>query len=299
MTPGIYILSAAKPGYTTAVQNDITVLSGQTTNLAIRMGAATFSSLRTIASVRTTGAGLNTNAASINVVNTQTFVDQAQPQVTRVLSQVPGLQISFPSTSTNAASPGSITVPNIRAATSYETASLIDGHPISVGQYGDNVTTFLNAFMFGSVEVIKGPGADAPEVNNAIGGTTNFRTKDPTLTPAAQMLFGVDNRGGTLSNFSFSDTIGRLGFVVDVATDNNPSALSGKQVYFDPSGGFLSGGKLQGNETSSNVGGTSSNITTGYPLVACCVTLYGNLDQTAELVKLRYKVSPVTSMTVS
>jgi len=297
--PGIYVLSATKAGYTTAVQNDITILAGQTTALAVRMGVATFSTLRTIASVRTTGNAINTSAASVNVVNTQTFVNQAQPQVTRVLSQVPGLQISFPSNSANAAAPGAITIPNIRAATSYETASLIDGHPISVGQYGDNVTTFLNAFMFSNIEVIKGPGADSPEVNNAIGGTTNFHTKDPTSSPAAQMLFGVDNRGGTLSNFSFSDTVGRLGFVIDLATDNNPSALNNKQVYYDPSFGQMPGIVLNGNSQSSQVANTNSFITNKFPLLACCYTLYGSLDQTAELAKLRYKLSPSTSFTVT
>ncbi|HZT12549.1 MAG TPA: TonB-dependent receptor [Candidatus Baltobacteraceae bacterium] len=297
--PGIYVLSATKAGYTTAVQNDITILAGQSTTLAVRMGVATFSTLRTIASVRTTGNAINTSAASVNVVNTQTFINQAQPQVTRVLSQVPGLQISFPSNSANAAAPGAITIPNIRAATSYETASLIDGHPISVGQYGDNVTTFLNAFMFSNIEVIKGPGADSPEVNNAIGGTTNFHTKDPTASPAAQMLFGVDNRGGTLSNFSFSDTVGRLGFVIDLATDNNPSALNNKQVYYDPSFGQMPGIVLNGNSQSSPVANTNSYITNKFPLLACCYTLYGSLDQTAELAKLRYKLSPSTAFTVT
>lgn len=300
VTPGVYVLSVTKPGYTTAVQNDIVLLAGQTSNLAVRMGAATFSSLRTIASVRSLGRGtLNSSAASVNVVTTQTFIDQAQPQVTRVLSQIPGLQISFPSNSANAAAPGAITIPNIRDATSYETASLIDGHPISVGQYGDNVTTFLNTFMFSDVEVVKGPGADAPEVNNAIGGTSNFRTKDPTLTPVTQALFGIDNRGGTLSNFSISDTVGRLGFVFDFATDNNPSALNGKQVYFDPSFGVLNGATLNGNSGSTTIPGTVSSVTTQYPLVACCWTLTGNLDQTAELAKLRYKISPATTLTLS
>ena len=207
LTAGFYVVSASKAGYTTAVQNDVPLFSGQTTTLAIQMGHVTFSSLRTIASVRTGAHALNTTQASVNVVTTSAFVDQGQPQVTRVLSQIPGVQISFPSNSANAAAPGAITVPNIRDATSYETASLIDGHPISVGQYGDNVTTFLNPFMFGSMEVVKGPGADAPEVNNAIGGTTNFRTKDPTLKPYSQMLFGIDNRGGSLSNFEYSNTI--------------------------------------------------------------------------------------------
>lgn len=300
VTPGIYVLTVTKAGYTSAVQNDIVLLAGQTTNLAVRLPAATFSSLRTIASVRANGRGtLNTAAASVDVATTQTFENQAQPQVTRVLSQMPGLQISFPSNSANAAAPGSITIPNIRGATSYETASLIDGHPISVGQYGDNVTTFLNTFMFGSVELIKGPGADSPEVNNAIGGTTNFRTKDPTLTPTTQVLFGIDNRGGSLSNFSIADTVGKLGFVLDFATDYNPSALNGKQVYYDPSGGVINGASLSGNTSYSNVPGTASSLPTTFPLLACCWTLQGNLDQTAELAKLRYKFSPATTLTLS
>ena len=300
VAPGIYALTVSKPGYSTAVQNDVVVLAGQTQDFTVRIDRATFSSLRTIASVQATGRGtFNTSAASVSVVTSQAFVDQAQPQVTRVLSQIPGLQISFPSNSSNAASPGSITIPNIRGATSYETASLIDGHPISVGQYGDNVTTFLNTFMFRNVEVIKGPGADSSVVNNAIGGTTNFRTLEPTLTPKPELLFSVDNRGGTFTNLGFSDTIGRLGFVVDYATNHNPSALNGRSVYYDPSGGLYNGGTLQGNATSSKVGNTNSFITTGYPLLACCYQLAGNLDQAAELLKLRYHFSPVTVATVS
>ncbi|HKU68056.1 MAG TPA: TonB-dependent receptor [Candidatus Baltobacteraceae bacterium] len=298
---GSYVLSVTKGGYTAAVQNDIIVLGGQTLNVAVRMAAATFSSLRTIASVRTSAHALNTSAASVNVVTTSTFIDQAQPQVTRVLSQVPGVQISFPSNSANAAAPGAITVPNIRDATSYETASLIDGHPISVGQYGDNVTTFLNPFMFGSMEVVKGPGADAPEVNNAIGGTTNFRTKDPSLAPYSQLLFGFDNRGGTISNFEYSDTVGKLGFVMDLATNNNPSALFNKQVYYDPAqnSGIVNGATLGDAGPNNPVGNTNSTLPTTPQLLACCWTLEGSMDQTAELVKLRYKFSNATRLTLS
>jgi iron complex outermembrane receptor protein len=205
VAPGVYTIAVTKPGYATANQSDVAIISGETQTVAVRMEALTFSSLRTIATVRVGGkATINTSQAAVSVVNAQTFLDQSAPQVTRVLSQIPGLQISFPSNSANAAAPGAITVPNIRGATSYETASLIDGHPISVGQYGDNVTTFLNSCMFGNVEVVKGPGADSPVVNNAIGGTTNFRTKDPTATIEPEILAGFDNHGGSFSNFGLS-----------------------------------------------------------------------------------------------
>ncbi len=300
VSPGVYSISVSKAGYTKASQNDVAVLAGQTQALTVQMEHLTFSSLRTIASVRVQGStAINTSPASINTVSPQEFVNEGQVQVTRVLSEVPGLQISFPSNSSNGASPGSITIPNIRDATSYETASLIDGHPISVGQYGDNVTTFLNSFMFGDIQVIKGPGAESPVVNNAIGGTVNFRTKEPTLKPAAQLLFGFDNHGGSLSNFSYSNTVGKLGFVVDLASDNTPSALNGRTVYFDPSGGLYGNGSLDGGTGYGSIGNTASSAPSTFGLVACCYTLLGNFDQTAQLCKLRYKFSSATSLTVS
>jgi outer membrane receptor protein involved in Fe transport len=304
VTPGIYTIAVTKAGYESANQNDLAVVPGGTEHVAVRISLRTFTSLRTIASVRVNGRGtINTSPASVNVVTTQDFQDQSQQQVTRVLSQIPGVQISFPSNSANAAAPGAITVPNIRDAESYETASLIDGHPISVGQYGDNVTTFLNAYMLGSVETIKGPGADSPVINNAVGGTVNFRTKDPTLTATPTVTAGIDSHGGTFSNFGISDTLGRLGFVVDIATLNEASPLNGKSVYYDPGAAFNSftynGATFNDNASSTPVGNTASNLNTQYPLVACCYTLLGNLDQTAELLKFRYKFSSATTATVS
>jgi hypothetical protein len=309
VTPGVYTISISKPGYNTAVQSDIALVAGQTQTLTVSIAAVSFSSLRTIAHVSVNGRGaINQTAASLSVITPQTFANQAQLQVTRVLSQIPGLQISFPSTSANAAAPGAITIPNIRDATSYETASLIDGHYISVGQYGDNVTTFINPYMFGSIEVIKGPGAESPVVNNAIGGTVNFHTKDPTLTPMPQFIGGFDNRGGSFADFGFSDTIGRLGFVVAVASDDNPSAANGHTVYYDPSGGFPTGNtncsagppcELEGNTGYTQYGTTQSFLPTQYHLLACCYTLQGYLDESSELVKLQYHFSSATRLTVS
>ncbi len=307
VAPSLYAISVTKPGYQTATQDNVPVFAGETQTVAVRMQVQTFTSLRTIASVRVGGAtSINTSQASVNVVNSQEFLNQTAPQVTRVLSQIPGVQISFPSNSANAAAPGAITIPNIRGATSYETASLIDGHPISVGQYGDNVTTFLNSFMFGSVEVVKGPGADSPVVNNAIGGTTNFRTKDPTAKISTQVLAGFDNHGGTFSNFGVSDTLGKLGFVVDVASQSVSSSLDGRQVYYDP--GYqlpyptpytINGVSYTDNSSPTTLGPTSSSVYNQFPLVVCCYTLHGFLNQVAELVKMRYHFSGATTATVS
>ena len=305
IVPGLYRVTVAKAGYDTASAADFAVAAGQTQNLDVRIHVATFTSLRTIASVRSVGRGsFNTSTASVNVVTAQAFQDQGQAQVTRVLNQIPGMQISFPASSASGAVPGAITVPNIRGAGSFETASLIDGHPLSVGQYGDYVTTFLNSYMLQSAEVIKGPGAMSPQVNYAIGGTVNFRTKDPTLNPTPDYSFGFTNHGGTFTNLGISDTIlnGRLGFVADIASIDEPSAVNNYQAYYDPSGGFVNGQRLSGfngQGTTTPVPGTASKIQTIYPLIGCCYNITGNYNSLSELLKFRYKLSSATSVTAS
>jgi hypothetical protein len=300
VVPGTYSLRATKGGFQ-AFSEIVALQPGAAPPLALTLLPAT---LQTIASVRSVGGGphFNTTPAAVSVVTSQTFANQAQTQVTQVLNQVPGVQISLPGGSANGAAPGSVTVPTIRGAASYETASLIDGHPLAVASYGDYVTSYLSSFMFGSIEVVKGPGADAIEVNNAINGTINFRTKDPTPQAVSDYQVGFTTNGGEYANLGLTDTEldGRLGYVFDVSVIGEPSALNGKQVLIDPSNGYLPSGKqLSGTATYTNIGNTASNTQTGYSLVACCYTLYGDFNNTSELLKVRYRISPSTVATVS
>lgn len=308
VAPGLYTLTATKAGYETASQPDLAVLSGQTQTLAVTMPALTFQSLRTIATVRASGRGtFNTTPASVSVVSSQTFVDQAQPQVMKILNQTPGIEASLPQTSANGAVPGAITFPNIRGALSFETASLIDGHPVSVGTFGDYVTTFLNSYALGSAEVVKGPGADAPEVNYAIGGTVNFRTKDPTYKAAGNYTFGVGSHGSALEHFGIGGTAGRLGYVLDYADNYDPGALYGYQAWFNPGGnngyvnynpGTGTGTLIGFNDTNNTVLPNSpSKIFNSFATLACCYTFGSAYDSRAELAKLRYALSGATSLT--
>lgn len=309
--PGLYSVSITKAGYEPTVIDDLAVVPGAASTVNATMVAQTFTRLTEVAHVTAhAGTTFNTSTASQSVVSAQTFQDQGTPQVTRVLNEIPGVQISLPSSSGNGAVPGAITFPNIRGGLSYETASLIDGHPLSVGLYGDYVTTFLNNFMLQSAEVVKGPGAMSPQTNYAIGGTVNFRTKDPTRNPTPDYTFGLDNHGGTYSNFGFSDTVGKLGFVFDIASINSKSAVNGTQVWFNPTASGATcttpGGLCSVNYVSnwsapksSYIPGTASLITNMYPLVACCVGAYGDYNNISELVKLRYAFSGATVATVS
>lgn len=311
LSAGLYTLTASKAGYQTASEPDLTVFSGQTQTLAVTMPALTFSSLRTIASVRAVGRStFNTTPASISVVSSQTFIDQAQPQVMNILNQTPGIVASLPSGSANGAAPGAITVPNIRGALSFETASLIDGHPVSVGTYGDYVTTFLNPFMLQAVEVVKGPGADAPEVNYAIGGTVNFRTKDPSYKPSGMWQVGMDSWGSSIINVGLSDTVGRLGYVFAYGSNDLLTNVANSNVWVSaqsPQQGILNFNGTTGTGAGYNdkyptptVPGTISTVENQYNLVACCQHVGENLYQNqSELAKLRYKLSSATTATVT
>ena len=306
---GLYSAVVEKAGYTTATEDSLAVVQGQTLEISIQLHTATLTSLREIATVRANGrSSFNTTTASVAIVSSQQFQEQSQVQVGRVLNQIPGVQNSLPTSSANGAVPGAITVPNIRGGLSFETASLIDGHPLAVGDYGDYVTTFLNSFMLGSVEVIKGPGVMSPQTNYAIGGTVNFRTKDPTLVPTPDYTVGYTNHGGSYYNFGLSDTIlnNRLGFVVDVAGISDPSMVHNYTTFFSPYAGNgvanwngSSGVVLGGNSTRNNVGNTVSQVTNQYGLVACCYTYDGSYNNTSELLKLRYKLSQSTTFTAS
>lgn len=308
VVPGIYQITVEHPGYQTAT-NNIAVVAGAPQQLAVVMPASTFTSLRTIAHVSTVGRGaFNTTPASVQTLSSVNFQEQGQYSVNHMLDQIPGLQISYPTSSADAASAGAIVVPDIRGGLSYETASLIDGHPVAVVDYGDYVTTFLNSFMFSSVEVIKGPGAMSPQTNYAIGGTVNFHTKDPTLTFTPDYTFGYINDGGTYYNLGLSDTVfnGRLGFVVDVAGVNDPGIIHGQQTYFNP---YSPDAVIGWNGTTGNVAGSNysksyiGNTETGPYLLqgntACCYTYNGYFDQYAELFKLQYHFSDSTRLTLS
>ncbi|HEY9085001.1 MAG TPA: TonB-dependent receptor [Candidatus Tyrphobacter sp.] len=309
VVPGVYRLTVTRPGYQTA-SNDIAVTAGTTQNVVVTMPVASFTSLRTIAQVQVRGRGtFNTSTASVSTLSSADFQDQGQYSVNHTLDQIPGLQISYPTSSANGASPGSIVVPNIRGGLSYETASLIDGHPLAVVDYGDYVTTFLNSFMFSNVEVIKGPGAMSPETNYAIGGTLNFHTKDPTLTFTPDYTFGYINDGGVYWNLGVSDTVfnGKLGFVFDTAGVTDPGQMHNQRTYFNvgpgPNGiigwNGTTGNVANYNDNRAYLGNTETAPFLLQGLVACCYTYNGYFNQYASLLKLQYHFSETTRATVS
>jgi len=306
LTPGIYQVTATKAGFSGSSQSDFAIVAGTVSTLNVTLNQATLTSLREVGrvTVNTGRGGFNSSPASVAIVSQATFVDQGQPQVARILNETPGIVSSLPG-GVNNASPGAITFPNIRGALSFETAALIDGHPISVGQYGDYVTTFLNSYILQSVEVIKGPGAASPTISRAIGGTVNFRTIDPSAHPSGTITVGLDSFGGIFSNFGASGTVGRLGYVVDYAVYGTPGPLN-KTPYQMP---LDSGTYLVSDSRGNPIALPAPTVTNAHlpgqyntryeaqsSLLFCCAQLNTTYTNKNEVLKLRYKLSDVSSI---
>jgi outer membrane receptor protein involved in Fe transport len=306
LTPGTYSFAVTKAGFEPATQTDYVVLPGATSNVTVSLAPATLSSLREVGrvSVSSGSSSFNASPASVATISNQQAQDQGQLQVQRLLDQTPGIVIDHPGTSANNAAPGAITFPSIRGGLGFETASLIDGHPLAVQTFGDYVTTFLNTYVLQDIEVIKGPGAAAPETYYAINGTVNFRTLEPTAKLTGAIDQGFDSYGGEFSNFRISDTVlkNKLAFVFDYAIDGTPGPLVNSNGYVQLGSSWLLNGATQVGFTT-NANPIKSNINNPFAAqstaLACCIPVNTNYNSKTELAKLRYNFSPATVATVS
>ena len=317
--PGVYSVTVTKTGFLGATEDDVALAPGGVT-ISVRLQRPTFSSLQTIGSTRGSAGGgalpqFNTTPASQQIISQQVFENQGDLQVRDIFDETPGIVASIPAGSANGGVPGAITFPQIRGGLSYETAALIDGHPVSVGEYGDYVTTFINRFLFQSVELEKGPGAITPLISRAVNGTVNFRTWDPTPTLTSNAEVGADSWGGKYYNLRIADTVanGKLGFVFDYADWGTPGPAGnddpqsylpytliadGNVTYTDSQGHPVT--IPQPSEVKgSTVGAYNTYIGFAGSALACCVNLNTWYQNRGFLGKLRYNLSNSTSLTVT
>jgi outer membrane receptor protein involved in Fe transport len=313
VTPGLYSLNVTKAGFT-PLQDSIVVTAGSVTNAKLQLAAASLNSISEIGRVVVTnnsGNALNTSTAAVATVSGSSFIDQGQLNVNRVRVQI-GVGSHFAGDGEgNSASPIVTGIPQIRGSLPYETASLIDGHPISIGAFGTFNPAFINPYILQDVEVVKGPGASAPNINYAIGGTVNFRTLEPTQKVKQSVDLGIDQWGGMNANLRATGTVGKLGYAFDYATQGTKGTVRGFNPL-DPLNVY-SGAIINGVLSCTGTGGINSCPpglafpVTPYagqlylfdPVALCCPQVPLDSSSRNELAKIRYSFTPTTSLTVT
>ncbi len=251
-------------------------------------------------------------------MSNQTFADQGQLQVTKVLNETPGIIAWGSPESNNGADQGSPQVVQIRGALPYETESLIDGHPSPISLTGSFNPIYLNPALLQDVELVKGPGYMGPEINYAVGGTVNYITLQPTREPEASFTVGTDNWGGvsTALRATGSTRSHFLDYAFGYATNGAPGPLQnyqvpGSQLYLIAGEPFT--WKINGLSAAfvpQQVAlapasryykfiGTVGQYIFSDPLYVCCWGLNTAFHSTSELGKIRLNFSQSTSLTLS
>ncbi len=308
VSPSSDLAVVTKPGYRVTTVDVTPLAAGGPRAAVVFLQAQT---LTTIGSTGTSSRAFNTQPGAYSVVGPTQFDDQAETQLARLFDETPGV-VSNHTSSSNTGSFGAQTSPNLRGTLDYEKTTLIDGHPVATGRFGDYVTTFVSTYVLQDVEIAKGPGAFAPLVVDGIGGSVNFRTRDPSPVRTTALDLEADGFGGSLVNVLASDTIGKLGFVFDAVSYGTPGAFRGLPTTVAlPSGTTIAGIGTIGSTTSGTppagtpagpypMPNAQNNPSNAYVrLTACCQPVDDSFLARAELVKARWRFSDATTFTAA
>src|SRR5579872_403659 len=224
LTPGTYVLRTSKQGYETTDSNPLALQDGQALELSVILQAVSTTNISTLGRVSVTGhPTLNTSSAASTTITNNQFLAQGATQVQYGLENLPGITLER----YDNGAPGAVTTFTIRGAggfgggsdgtsnTGYEILVLQDGEPLRNGQFGDFDASSLTPAIYSRVEVIKGVGGTSLFGANTIGGTINLVTRDPLKTEGGEIIQAFGGYGTTDWNISETNTVGKIGYLVD------------------------------------------------------------------------------------
>lgn len=277
---GIYSIGISAQGYERSIVSDEALTSTGTTALriVIQRAASSQGGLHEIG--RTSVTGSRNALATTTVINRNISADliqkEANLRVGDALLAAPGL------TSFNLDSaPGDDLNISIRGQRPSEAQALVDGDPIGpIGVFGGTNGGFnyqlSPSAALHNVEITYGTGGSALSGVDAIAGTIDFQTINPTR----EREFGINQSFGTQgrrqTTLSATGTAGRLGYAL-------LNSVQGTWGGFQP-GAVTQSGLLGGDLTSANVAANTWLVS-------------GNYVLRNNLVKLRYELNPTTALT--
>lgn len=282
--PGVYAVTVNKGGFQSAENDGITVADSSPVNLTVALNEANLQSLQVIGRVSTTTgnnhAPFNISESSVSILPPQEITLRENNNLTDTIATIPGViaERTFTSTvNTN------LVVRGLPLQTKVE----INGHPVSNGIVGQWNSNYLASGIITNVEVLKGAGLNGATAGESAVGTINLLTRPFSNTNSAGFQLGGDQYSGSFYNF-WAD--------VNLLPQNRLSLIVAKTYngFNGPWGGMYEDriGKIStispGHDFPQNNLGLDQwigDFSNGYGLAA-------------ENVKLRYKFSETTSLTM-
>lgn len=295
---GVYTLNVSALGFIPESVAGVEAAATPSAPLLVALQQTTLRSLRVITHIYTrAGEALNTSPVAVSTITNSAILKTGDPNPLMALQTQPGVQVALVNAhGENAFNTGSAIV---RGGAAWETAQLVDGHPLPINVSGRFPTSNLDGFFFDSIEVTKGPGAISPVVNNAINGTINFRLLEPTATASGQVVQSYDGWGGMGTHARLSGPLGsRLSYAVAYGSVGSRGYTNGTHLVPYPiMSGEINGQPIAINPTTG--GPMAPGINNPYAkttLIGDGGYLTGDYGQHSGLARLRYDFNPSSSL---
>jgi outer membrane receptor protein involved in Fe transport len=279
----IYVVVRAQ-GYQTTRSDDSFVVGTGSVSIRTTMLRSTGSqsALREIGRVtaQSDRSGLQSSSTIQSNLSPVTLLAENYIRVGEALQGLPGVNLASTSSSV-----GDDLYVDIRGLTPDETETLLDGHPIGPYGVGGGGFNYQVSPMFAlqNVKVTYGSGALGLYGTDAVGGSVDFQTLEPTANPAAYVQQGVGGYGRALTGVQATGTVGRFGYAI-------ASAVEGTSGNFAPQTIHDTGG----------IGGDQTLLLPSNPLFPS-YTYLKSQDYVLrnDLFKFRYAISPRTAFTAT
>jgi outer membrane receptor protein involved in Fe transport len=280
VAPGTYSILVSALGYEVSRTTDISVTTG-TTTIGLIVRRATTTSTKELGHVIVTSkaAALQTTTTIQQSADVQVMQKTNQIRLAEGLGKLPGVNyIGLDS------AVGDDIAIDIRGLKPSETQVLLDGHPIgplgvSPGDIGGGTGGYDfqdgPLFAIGNTVVTYGSGAVGLYGVDAVGGSVDLQTLNPTVTPQTKVQYGFGDQGKQLFDAQMTGTEGRFAYAI----------LHGVVgTYGDFPTQDIAQTGARGNDFTTQ---TLNNVT--YPVS-------GNYDLRNDLAKLRFDFSPKSSL---
>ncbi|MDB5043098.1 MAG: hypothetical protein JWN27_3824 [Candidatus Eremiobacteraeota bacterium] len=281
VAPGLYDIDVAVQGYQHSRLTDQAITPGSG-GLSIRIvlphAASSDTSLKVIGKISaTTRSALATTTVINRSVDPYVIQNEATLRVGDALLAQPGLT-SFSLDS----APGDDLNISIRGERPSEAQLLIDGHPVGpIGVFNGTGGGFnyqlSPSFALSNIAITYGTGGASLNGVDAIAGTIDYQTIDPTRKPQFSFKQGAGTQGRMQSVGQATGTFGKLGYVL-------VSGVEGSVGGFSPQA-ITQRGLLAGDATSANVAANTWLVSGAYLL-------------RNSLGKIRYQLAPNTALTL-
>lgn len=281
---GTYTVLVMAAGYGTVRSDAIPLASGSQSVSLVLQRTQTAGSVRSIGRVVVSShaAGLQTTTTIQAVADPALAQRTNQLRLAETLGKLPEVNLVGQDSAV-----GDDIAIDIRGLKQSETQIMLDGHPIGpFGVYPAGIGGGSGGYDFqdsplGSIEstlVTYGSGAVGLYGVDAIGGSVDMQTLNPTVRPQGQVQYGIGSYGKQQAGAQTTGTLDKLGYAFSYGVTGTNGPFPGSVI--------------------SQTGTRSTNWD---PTTFAGITYYvtSNYNLRNSLAKLRYSFSPSTSLTLT